>query len=102
MPAKDDPCVVTKFEKLTPCPKGKTVTVSFPGPLEFLGRLPVVVLIELLFIGDSLAFAEELTDIVNSRALYVERLTHVAAIGKVGLGPLRRSKGRKTFFPSAS
>jgi hypothetical protein len=47
---KDEPSVVTHVEELAPGPEGEVVAVSFPGLLELIRGLPVIVLSELIFI----------------------------------------------------
>jgi hypothetical protein len=68
--AEYDPRVVPHLEELTPSPQSKIVTVPFSGLLKLLRRLPIIFATKLLFIGYSLAVAQERANLGNVFALY--------------------------------
>ena len=47
--------VISKSQKLSPCPQSKIITISLPDALELFRRHPVVFNSELLLIGNVLA-----------------------------------------------
>src|SRR5690348_11870749 len=91
----DESCVISHFEKLSPCPESKIIAVTLPGFFEVLRRLPVVVFPKLLFVGYAFTCRQKTVHFINGVAFYFERLTDVPSHweGRVQtFSPLVRSK----------
>ena len=93
VPSEDDSRINTHSQQFTPGPKRKVFAVTSPALLKFFRRLPVLLFTEQLFIRNSAARFQELTDIFQRAALHSQRLTYIPTHRKSRTRSLAVQKG---------
>jgi hypothetical protein len=90
--------VVSQVHELAPGPECEVVTVSFLPFFKIFWRLPIVFLVEELFVGNVFALRQESTDLFDGMAVNGEWLTHITTKRKCGSRPLAAVERAKGFL----
>ena len=96
--AERDSSVESQIHELPPGPKSEVVTVAFLQSLKVFRRLPIVIFVEELFVGNLLTPTEEVTDFVDGLAVDRKGLADVSAERKSWSYPFATVKWAEDFL----